>query len=132
LSINVAHLQGRLGKDPEPKETEAGTHMCTFSIATDNRWTDKATGEKKVETDWHNIIVWGKLSDVICQYFKRGDEISVIGPYRMKQYEEKETGQKRTYPQVTMNEFSFCGGSRKDEGDPTPTVGTVGEEDNPF
>jgi len=74
-SINKVILVGRLGRDPEMKYTASGTPFCRFSIATDEGWTDKASGEKTEKTEWHNIVVWGKQAEIAGQYLKKGKQI---------------------------------------------------------
>ena len=63
-SVNKVILVGRLGRDPELKYTASGTPFCRFSIATDEGWTDKTSGERQERTEWHNIVVWDRLAEM--------------------------------------------------------------------
>ena len=71
MSVNKVILVGRLGQDPELKSTASGTDVCNFSLATTENHTDKS-GEKKEMTEWHNIVVWGKLASLCNQYLTKG------------------------------------------------------------
>ena len=76
MSVNKVILLGRLGQDPEMKFTPSGQGVCNFSIATSKKWTDKA-GQKQERTEWHRIVVWGKLAELCNQYLEVGKMIKV-------------------------------------------------------
>jgi len=78
-SINKTILLGRVGKDPEVRAMNSGDKVANFSIATSESWKDKATGEKKEKTEWHNIVVWGGLVSIVENYVKKGSRIYVEG-----------------------------------------------------
>ena len=69
--INKVILVGRLGKDPEIRSTPQGNTVAKFTVATDEKFTDRA-GEKQERTEWHNIVAWGKLGEICGQYLKKG------------------------------------------------------------
>ena len=71
MSLNKVMLIGRLGQDPELKYTPGGAAVCNFSIATSESWTDKS-GQKQEKTEWHRIVVWGKLAELCNQYLGKG------------------------------------------------------------
>lgn len=85
--INKTILVGRVGRDPEIHEFPTGK-LATFSIATTEKYTDKS-GEKQESTEWHNIIVNGKLADVVEKYVKKGDLVYVEGKIKYQKYEDK-------------------------------------------
>lgn len=89
-SVNKAILLGRVGKDPEIKNFQNGGSIANFSIATSEEWKDKATGEKKSKTDWHNISCNNpNLVNVIQQYVHKGDMIYVEGKNRTRSWEKE-------------------------------------------
>src|SRR5262249_35814583 len=96
-SVNKVILVGRLGKDPEIRSTPSGTTVAKFSLATDDRYTDK-NGEKQERTEWHNITAWGKLAEICGQYLRKGKLIYIEGSIRTDSWDDKETGQKRYAP----------------------------------
>lgn len=85
--MNRATLTGNVGKDPEIRVTQAGHKVARLSLATSERWKDKATGEKKEHTDWHTIIVWNEhLIPVIEQYVKKGTKLLVEGAIKTRKW----------------------------------------------
>jgi len=101
-SVNKVILVGRLGKDPEIRSTPSGTSVAKFSIATDDRYTDKS-GEKQERTEWHNITAWGKLAEICGQYLKKGKLVYIEGSIRTDSWDDKETGQKRYRTEIVAN-----------------------------
>ncbi|HEY5611171.1 MAG TPA: single-stranded DNA-binding protein, partial [Thermoanaerobaculia bacterium] len=92
--INKVILIGRLGKDPELRSTPSGTTVAKFTIATDERFTDRS-GEKQERTEWHNIVAWDKLADICGQYLKKGKLVYIEGRIHTDSWDDKETGQKK-------------------------------------
>ena len=101
-SVNKVILVGRLGKDPEIRSTPGGTSVAKFSLATDDRYTDK-NGEKQERTEWHNITAWGKLAEICGQYLKKGKLIYIEGKIRTDSWDDKETGQKRYRTEIVAD-----------------------------
>lgn len=92
--FNEATLIGNVGKDPEIKTTQKGTKFATFRIATSEKWTDKATGEKKEESQWHNVVVWNEnLVLIVEQYVKKGNRILVRGQIKYRKWHKDGTPQ---------------------------------------
>ncbi|MBK7653740.1 MAG: single-stranded DNA-binding protein [Flammeovirgaceae bacterium] len=107
---NSVQLIGRLGKDPEVK-TFGKSQKASFSIATtDSYKNDK--GEKVEDTQWHNVIVWGKLADIAGQYLKKGAEVAVEGKLVHRVY-ETDKGEKRYITEINVNDFAMLGGKQK-------------------
>ena len=88
-SLNKVILLGRLGKDPEIKFIDSGKAVCNFSMATSDQWKDK-DGNKKEDTQWHNIVIWGKQAESCGQYLKKGSMCCVEGKIKTRSYENKE------------------------------------------
>ena len=94
-SVNKVILIGRLGRDPELKYTAGGSAYCRFSIATDDSWTDRSTGERQERTEWHNIVAWEKLAEICGQYLAKGRMVYIEGSIQSRQWEDQD-GNKRT------------------------------------
>ncbi|HEX2076771.1 MAG TPA: single-stranded DNA-binding protein, partial [Longimicrobium sp.] len=88
-SLNKAILIGNLGQDPEIRTTGSGSRVAQFSLATTRTWNDQS-GQKQEKTEWHRIVVWGKLVDIVERYVKKGDRLYVEGEIQYRQYEDKE------------------------------------------
>jgi single-strand DNA-binding protein len=108
---NSVHLIGRLGKDPEIK-TFNDRKRATFSLATSDTYKDQK-GQKVEDTQWHNIVVWGKLAGVIEKYVKKGDEIAVEGKLTHRVYESN--GEKKYITEINLNDMLLLGGNKKDK-----------------
>ena len=111
--INKVILVGRLGKDPEIRSTPGGTSVARFSVATDEKFTDRA-GEKQERTEWHNIVAWGKLAEICGQYLKKGKLVYLEGSIRTDSWDDKESGQKKYRTEVVANTMKML--DRRDDG----------------
>lgn len=80
---------GVLGKDPEVKSFDNGSSIATFSVATSEHWKDKNTGERKEQTEWHRIVVQGRLVDVVSKYLKKGSKVYIEGSLRTRRWKDK-------------------------------------------
>ena len=129
--LNNVTLMGRLTADPELRMTTSGTSVTQFTIAVDRDYVK--SGEER-QTDFINIVVWGKTADFVTTYFHKGDMIAVVGSIQVRNYEDK-NGNKRYATEVIAEKVSFCGG--KTERKPAeqqadqPTF-TVLPDANPF
>jgi single-strand DNA-binding protein len=108
-SINKVILVGRLGRDPEMKYTSGGTPFCRFSIATDDNWTDKGSGEKQERTEWHSIVVWDRLAEICNQYLTKGRLVYIEGSLQTREWDDKE-GVKRKTTEVRARDMVMLGG----------------------
>jgi single-strand DNA-binding protein len=107
---NSVQLIGRLGMDPEIKVINGETRLANFSLATSEKFT-KADGEKVEETQWHQIVVWGKLVNVVETYFKKGQEIAVEGKLVHRSFEVE--GTKKYVTEIRANELLMLGGKKE-------------------
>jgi single-strand DNA-binding protein len=119
--INKVILVGRLGKDPEIRSTPGGTSVARFSVATDEKFTDRA-GEKQERTEWHNIVAWGKLAEICGQYLKKGKLVYIEGSIRTDSWDDKESGQKKYRTEVVANTMKML-----DRRDDTGGGGSYGQ-----
>lgn len=106
--INNVTLQGKLGKDIDLKYTQSGKAVGTTSIAVERDYKN-ANGEK--ETDWVNIVFWGKTAETVANYFRKGDEILVVGRIQTRSYEDNSGGRKYV-TEVVADKFSFTTGRK--------------------
>ena len=114
--INKVILVGRLGKDPEIKSTPGGTTVAKFTMATDEKFTDKS-GEKQERTEWHNIVAWSRLAEICGQYLRKGSLVYIEGSIRTDSWEDKESGQKRYRTEIVAREMKMLDRKRdSDEG----------------
>ncbi len=86
--VNKVILVGRLGKDPEVRHLESGAAVANFSMATSETYKDRTTGERKEQTEWHNVVLWRGLAEVAEKYLKKGDMIYVEGKLRTRSWEK--------------------------------------------
>ncbi len=107
---NHVQLIGRLGQDPELKTFGDNRQKASFSLATTDTYKN-AKGEKVQDTQWHNIIIWGKLANIAGQYLKKGSEVVIEGSLTYRQYETK-TGEKRTATEINAHDLVMVGGKR--------------------
>src|SRR5690606_41880534 len=89
-SVNKVIIVGNLGRDPETRYMPSGEALTTISVATTDTWRDKATGEKKENTEWHRITFFGKLAEIAGQYLKKGSQVYVEGSLRTRKYTDKD------------------------------------------
>lgn len=105
-SVNKVILIGNLGKDPEVRRLENGAVVANFSIATSETYVDRATGERKDNTDWHNIVVWRGLAEVVEKYVKKGIKVYVEGKLRTRSWTDQ-TGATRYTTEVVADELTI-------------------------
>lgn len=114
-TVNRVILIGRLGKDPEIKSTPSGTSIAKFSLATDEKFTDRS-GEKQERTEWHNIVVFGKLADICGQYLRKGKLVYIEGSIRTDSWDDKESGQKKYRTEIIAQNMQMLGGKGEEGG----------------
>ncbi|MGD0955638.1 MAG: single-stranded DNA-binding protein [Candidatus Acidiferrales bacterium] len=102
MSVNKAILVGRLGRDPETRYTSGGQAVANFTLATDETFKDRS-GERQKRTEWHRIVLWGKLAEIAQQYLKKGMLVYIEGRIQTRQWEDKRDGQKRTTTEIVAN-----------------------------
>jgi single-strand DNA-binding protein len=118
--VNKVILIGRVGREPETRYSASGAPVCNFSVAINEQWKDKTTGEKKESTTWVPVAAWNKLGEICSQYLASGAEVYVEGRYCVKEYTDKE-GRKQRATDVIANEVQFLSGNRKSEAPKTAT-----------
>ena len=104
---NNVQLIGNLGKDPEVRTFDSGKKMATFSIATTDTYKNQK-GEKVQDTQWHNLVIWGKLADVAGKYLKKGSEVAVSGKLVHRNYETA-AGEKKYITEINVSDMVMLG-----------------------
>ena len=94
MDLNKVMLIGRLTQDPEMRTIPSGQNVTSFSLATNRRWKNQATGELQEEVQFHNIVAWGKLAEICAQYMKKGMRIFVEGRLQTRSWDDQQTGKK--------------------------------------
>ena len=115
-SVNKVILVGNLGRDPETRYMPDGAALTNVSVATSFQWTDKASGEKKEETEWHRVVFRGRLAEIAGEYLKKGSQVYVEGRLRTRKWQDKD-GQDR-YTTEIMGDAMKMLGSRAGAGEP--------------
>ena len=128
--VNKAILVGNVGGDPETRKLENDAQVTNFSIATTKKWKNKA-GEKKEDTQWHNIVLWGGLSKIAEKYVKKGDKLYIEGEIVNRQYDDKD-GNKRYITEIVGSQINMLGskGSGGGQGAPAHTADDAPAEDD--
>lgn len=108
MSVNKVILVGRLGRDPETRFTSGGQAVANFSLATDSSYKDR-NGERQKRTEWHRIVLWGKLAELAQQYLKKGSQVYLEGRIQSREWEDKRDGQKKTSVEIVVSEMKFLG-----------------------
>ncbi len=108
MSVNKVILVGRLGQNPEVRYTPAGAAVANFSVATNESWMDKS-GAKQERTEWHRVVVWGKLAELCNQYLAKGRQVYLEGRLQTRQWQDKDNQTKYT-TEIQAQTVQFLGG----------------------
>ena len=136
-SLNKVMLIGNLGKDPELKYTPSGVAVATFSIATSEQWKDQ-DGNAQEKTEWHNIVAWRKLAEIVGEYLKKGKKVYIEGKLQTRNYEKD--GVKRYITEIVADQLIMLdsagqrngGSASADESAPSVPADAPKEDDLPF
>jgi len=137
--VNKVILIGNLGGDPELRQTPSGTPVATFTLATNETWTDK-DGQKQERTEWHRIVAWSRLAEICGQYLRKGRQVYIEGRLQTRSWEDKQGNQRKTTEVVAQN-MQMLGSRGSDEGgsgrrDETPEFAAetvkIDDDDLPF
>jgi single-strand DNA-binding protein len=104
---NKVQLIGNLGSNPEIKTLDGGKKLARFNIATNESYRNN-NGEKVTETQWHNLVAWGKLADIVERYVMKGSEVAVEGKLTYRTYNDKD-GNKKYFTEIQVNELLMLG-----------------------
>ena len=127
--VNKVMLVGNLGRDPEMRALPSGQQVANFSLATSRRYKDR-DGNRKDETEWHNIVVFGKQAEIAGQYLTKGKMVFVEGRIQTRSWDDKESGKKQYKTEIICENFQMLGskgdgsgGGSRDAGASAPAGG---------
>jgi single-strand DNA-binding protein len=107
--INKVILVGNLGQDPESRTTPGGTTVTNIRIATTDSWTDKASGEKKEQTEWHTVVLWSRLGEIAAEYLRKGSQVYIEGRLQTRKWQDKQ-GNDRYTTEIVAGDMQMLGG----------------------
>ena len=112
MSLNKVMLIGNVGKDPEVRHLDSGVATTTITMATSETYTDKNTGQRVTNTEWHNVVLWRQLAELAEKFIRKGSQIFVEGKIRTRSWDDKD-GQKRYTTEVVADNVRLLG--RRDD-----------------
>lgn len=127
--LNKVMIIGRLGQDPEMRYTPSGRPLTKFQLAANRSWTT-ADGEKKTDTEWFNIVAWGKLAEICNQYLKKGQQVYIEGRLHTRRWQDDD-GANHSSVEVITQEMIMLDGRAGDENNPE-NDDMPGEDEYPF
>jgi len=132
--INKVILVGNLGKDPEMRATQSGAAIANITVATSESWKDKQTGEKKEQTEWHRVVFFNRLAEVVGQYLKKGSQVYIEGRLQTRKWQDKQ-GQDRYTTEIVASEMQMLGtrgATPADSGNQPAPAASNFDDDIPF
>ncbi len=127
-SLNLVQLIGNVGKDPELHHTQNGTSVCRLSVATGKDWLDDK-GQKHSKTEWHTIVCWKKLAEIVAKYCRKGSKVYVAGELETRSWDDN--GQKRYATEVKADEVKFLSTPREESPPPAEQQRRIKQLDVP-
>ena len=112
--INKVILVGNLGRDPESRATTTGQPVVNFTVATNRKWKDRE-GQRQEQTEWHNIVCFGRQAEIAGQYLRKGRQVYVEGRLQTRSWDDKQTGEKKYRTEIICDNFQMLG-QRGDSG----------------
>jgi len=109
-SVNKVIIVGNLGRDPEVRYSPDGAAICNVSIATTSQWKDKASGEKREETEWHRVVMYNRLAEIAGEYLKKGRSVYIEGRLKTRKWQDKDTGADRYSTEIVADQMQMLGG----------------------
>jgi single-strand DNA-binding protein len=118
--LNKVMIIGRLGRDPEMRYTPSGRPVTTFSVATSRTW-NTSEGERRMETEWFNIVAWGNLAEICKQYLTKGQQVYIEGRLQSRTWDD-DKGNKHTSVEIVASEMIMLGDKREGESPSEPEI----------
>lgn len=125
--VNKAIIVGNVGKDPETKYLPSGNAVTNVTIATSESYTDKQTGQRVEQTEWHRVVFMGKLAEIAGEYLKKGSKVYVEGSIHTRSWDDKQSGQKRYSTEIKASAMQML--DSRGDGEQRPRVAS---QDAPF
>lgn len=107
--VNKVILIGNLGRDPEVRYMPSGSAVANVALATSEQWKDKQTGEQQERTEWHNVVFFNRLAEIVGEYLKKGSQVYVEGSLRTRKWQDK-SGNDRYSTEIVASEMQMLGG----------------------
>ena len=107
--INKVIIVGNLGQDPETRYMPSGSAVTNFTVATNESWKDKQTGEQKDRTEWHRVAMFGRLAEVAAEYLRKGSQVYIEGKLRTRKWQDRD-GKDRYTTEIIADEMQMLGG----------------------
>ena len=128
--VNKVILVGNLGRDPEIKYTASGAAVANITVATSESWNDKQTGEKVEKTEWHRVVAFQRLAEIMGEYLRKGSQVYIEGKLQTRKWQDQ-SGQDRYTTEVVANDMQMLGSRGGDAGGPSQAGGGGGFRKNP-
>ena len=144
--VNKVIIVGNLGNDPDTKYMPSGSAVTNLSVATNESWKDKATGEQKDRTEWHRVAMFGRLAEISAEYLRKGSQVYIEGKLRTRKWQDQQ-GNDRYSTEIIADEMQMLGGRTgggapamggppqsgpPSQGSPGPSGGDDFDDDIPF
>ena len=107
--INKVIIVGNLGQDPETRYMPSGSAVTNFTVATNESWKDKQTGEQKERTEWHRVVMFDRLAEIAAEYLRKGSQVYIEGKLQTRKWQGQD-GQDRYTTEIRANEMQMLGG----------------------
>lgn len=107
--VNKAILVGRLGGDPEVRYSQSGNAIANINLATTDSWKDRESGERQERTEWHRVVFFSRLAEIVAEYLRKGSQVYVEGRIQTRKWQDKE-GRDRYTTEIVANEMHMLGG----------------------
>lgn len=138
-SLNKVQLIANIGRDPETTYNANGAAITTLSVATTSKWKDKNTGEKREETEWHRVVIYNRLAEIVSEYGKKGRSVYIEGRLKTRKWQDKDSGADRYSTEIVADVVQFLdkmnstGSTSRPGNEPsTPVDSPNMDDDLPF
>ena len=140
--VNKVIIVGNLGRDPEVRHTASGAAVANVTVATTDSWTDRQSGEKQERTEWHRVVFFSRLAEIVGEYLRKGSQVYIEGRLQTRKWQDKD-GQDKYTTEIIANDMQMLGGRENQpprqqaqaasQDDPAPTTAADFEDDDiPF
>ncbi|MHA7124259.1 single-stranded DNA-binding protein [Achromobacter xylosoxidans] len=109
-SVNKVILVGNLGRNPDIRYSPDGAAICSMSIATTSTWKDRASGERREETEWHRVVMYNRLAEIAGEYLRKGRSVYIEGRLKTRKWQDKDTGGDRYSTEIIADQLQMLGG----------------------
>ncbi|WP_148318126.1 single-stranded DNA-binding protein [Achromobacter xylosoxidans] len=109
-SVNKVILVGNLGRNPDIRYSPDGAAVCSMSIATTSTWKDRASGERREETEWHRVVMYNRLAEIAGEYLRKGRSVYIEGRLKTRKWQDKDTGSDRYSTEIIADQLQMLGG----------------------